>query len=142
VYLLTTDQAAFVERQRVGRLATADHANQPHVVPVCYAYAGGSFYIALDAKPKRVAPERLKRIRNIRENPRVALVIDRYAEDWNMLAYLLARGAAELLPTGDAEHTRAVELLRARYPQYQAMPIEEQPAIAIRIESIVAWGTL
>ena len=139
---LTPAQAAFVEAQRVGRLATADRAGQPHVVPVCYAYADGSFYIALDAKPKRVAPERLKRVRNILENPQVALVIDRYDEDWSALAYLLVRGAAGLLAPGDPEHGRAVELLRARYPQYRAMPIGEQPAIAIRVESAVAWGAI
>jgi PPOX class probable F420-dependent enzyme len=140
--LFTPAQTAFVEAQRVGRLATADLGGQPHVVPVCYAYADGSFYIALDAKPKRVAHERLKRVRNILDNSQVALVIDRYDEDWSVLAYLLARGAAELLPTTDPEHARAVELLRARYPQYHAMPIDDQPAIVIRIESVVAWGAL
>jgi PPOX class probable F420-dependent enzyme len=142
VYSLTSVQATFAEAQRIGHLATADRAGQPHVVPVCYAYAGGSFYIALDAKPKRVAHERLKRVRNILDNPQVALVIDRYDEDWSALAYLLVRGPAALLPPGSPEHTRAVELLRARYPQYQAMPIDEQPAIVIRVESIVAWGAI
>ena len=139
---LTPTQTAFAEAQRVGRLATADRAGQPHVVPVCYAYAAGSFYIALDAKPKRVTPERLKRVRNILDNPPVALVIDRYDEDWSALAYLLVRGAAALLWPDDAEHARAVELLRARYPQYHSMPIDEQPAIAIRMESVVAWGAI
>jgi PPOX class probable F420-dependent enzyme len=142
MYLLTPAQTAFAEAQRAGRLATADRAGRPHVVPVCYAYADGWFYIALDAKPKRVAHERLKRVRNILDNPQVALVIDRYDEDWSMLAYLLARGPAALLPPGDPEHARAVELLRARYPQYHAMPIDEQPAIVIRVESVVAWGAL
>jgi PPOX class probable F420-dependent enzyme len=140
--VLTPTQSAFAEAQRTGHLATADHAGQPHVVPVCYAYAHGSFYIALDAKPKRVAHKRLKRVRNILENPQVALVIDRYAEDWSKLAYLLVRGLAALLPPDDPEHARAVELLRARYPQYRAMPIDEQPAIVIRVESVVAWGAL
>jgi PPOX class probable F420-dependent enzyme len=140
--ILTSAQAAFAETQRIGHLATADHAGQPHVIPVCYTYADGSFYIALDAKPKRVAPERLKRVRNILGNPQVALVIDRYDEDWSALAYLLVRGPAALLPPGEPEHARAVALLRARYPQYHAMPIDEQPAIVIRVESAVAWGAL
>ena len=142
VSILTDAQVAFIEAQRVGRLATADRAGRPHVVPVCYAYAAGSIYIALDAKPKRVAPERLKRVRNILDNPQVALVLDRYSEDWSRLAYLLVQGAAGLLAPGAAEHARAVELLRDRYPQYHTMPIHEQPAIAIRVESAVAWGTL
>jgi len=135
-------QRAFIEAQRVGRLATAGGDGQPHVVPVCYACDGASFYIALDAKPKRVAPERLRRVRNIGENPHAALVIDRYSDDWAELAYLLVRGPAALIAPDHAEHRRAIELLRARYPQYRAMPIDAQPAILLRAESVVAWGAV
>ena len=139
---LSAGQIAFIEAQRVGRLATADRAGRPHVVPVCYAFVRGSFYIALDAKPKRVAPERLKRVRNILDNPQVALAIDRYSEDWAMLAYLLVQGTARLIPPGEAEHAQAVALLRGRYTQYHTMPIDTQPAIAIRAESVVSWGAI
>ena len=134
-------QMAFLQAQRAGRLATATHAGRPHVIPVCYACDGASIYIALDAKPKRVAPQRLRRIRNILDNPQVALVIDRYSDDWSELAYLLIHGVATLIAPGEAEHGRAVALLRERYPQYHAMPIEQQPVIAIRPEKVVAWPT-
>jgi PPOX class probable F420-dependent enzyme len=136
----TPNQLTFLQSQRAGRLATASGDGAPHVIPVCYACDGASLYIALDAKPKRVAPERLRRIRNILENPRVALVIDRYSDDWGQLAYLLIQGAAALLPPGEPEHSRAVALLRERYVQYLTMPIERQPVIAIRPEKVVAWG--
>ena len=133
-------QLAFLETQRAGRLATASGDGAPHVIPVCYACDGTSLYIALDAKPKRVAPKRLRRIRNILENPRVALVIDRYSDDWSELAYLLIQGSAALIHPGEAEHSRAVALLRERYIQYLAMPIEQQPIIAIHPAKVVAWG--
>ena len=136
------DQLAFLQSQRAGRLATASSEGIPHVIPVCYACDGASLYIALDAKPKRVAPERLRRVRNILENPRVALVIDRYSNDWSKLAYVLVHGTAALLPPGDAEQSRAVALLRERYSQYHTMPIEQRPVIAIRPSSIVGWGDL
>jgi coenzyme F420-0:L-glutamate ligase / coenzyme F420-1:gamma-L-glutamate ligase len=136
------DQLDFLETQRVGRLATTDRAGQPHVVPVCYACDGMSLFVALDAKPKRVDARRLKRVRNILENPSVALVVDRYDEDWSRLAFLLIQGTAELIEPGADEHAGAVALLRARYPQYAAMPIELNPAIAIRPTSVVAWGGL
>jgi len=135
----TPNQLAFLHAQRAGRLATATSDGAPHVIPVCYAYDGVSLYIALDAKPKRVAPERLRRIRNILENPRVALVIDRYSDDWSELAYLLIQGTAALVPPGEPEHSRAVALLRERYVQYLAMPIEQQPVIAIRPVAVVEW---
>jgi PPOX class probable F420-dependent enzyme len=140
--MFSDEQLTFVQTQRVGRLATAGRDGRPHVVPVCYACDGSSLYIALDAKPKRVAPARLKRVRNLLDNPQVALVIDRYSEDWSALAYLLIQGAAVLLPPGDAEHERAVVLLRARYRQYRDRAIQEQPVIAIRPVSVVAWGAL
>lgn len=136
---LSPRQLAFLQAQRAGRLATATRDGAPHVIPVCYACDGASLYIALDSKPKRVAPERLRRVRNILENPRVALVIDRYSDDWSELAYLLIQGTAALLPPGDAEHRRAVALLRERYLQYQAMPIDRQPVIAIRPAAVIAW---
>ena len=138
--VISPEQRAFLDQARVGRLATADAAGKPHVIPVCYACDGSSFYIALDAKPKRVPPERLKRVRNILANSAVALVIDHYADDWNELAYLLINGRAELLPPDSTEHAQAIILLRARYTQYTAMPIHEQPVIAIRAESLVEWS--
>ena len=112
--LLTPAQMTFAEAQRTGHLATADRAGRPHVVPVCYAHDGASFYVALDAKPKRVAHAQLKRVRNILANPQAALVIDRYSDDWGALAYLLLRGVAALLPPDDSEHIQAVALLRQR----------------------------
>ncbi len=135
----TTEQLAFLQHQRVGRLATATSDGAPHVIPACYACDGARLYIALDTKPKRVAPERLRRIRNILENPRVAIVIDRYSDDWSELAYLLIQGTAELIRPGEDAHRRAVALLRERYIQYLAMPIEQQPVIAIRPERVMMW---
>jgi len=140
--VLSAEQIAFLQRQRVGRLATADETGQPHVIPVCYAWDGRSVYIALDAKPKRVAPQQLKRVRNLLANPQVALVVDRYSEDWTQLGYLLIRGVAALLPPVDPAHPTIVALLRERYAQYQAMPIDEQPIIAIQPVAVTAWGKL
>jgi PPOX class probable F420-dependent enzyme len=138
----SAEQLAFLQSQRAGRLATASQSGAPHVIPVCYACDGASLFIALDAKPKRVAPQRLRRVRNILENPRVALVIDRYSDDWSQLAYLLIQGRAALLRPSAAEHSRAVALLRERYAQYHAMPIERQPVIVIQPELVIGWGAI
>ncbi len=139
---LTGDQMDFLAHERVARLATADAAGRPHVIPVCYAFDGKSFFIALDEKPKRVEASQLKRIRNILVNPHIALVIDRYSDDWSKLAYILVPGVATLIAPGSAGHSRAIGLLRERYPQYRTMAIEEQPVIAIRPSSVTAWGAI
>jgi coenzyme F420-0:L-glutamate ligase/coenzyme F420-1:gamma-L-glutamate ligase len=141
--VLDPEQTAFLVRRRVARLATADGAGEPHVVPVCFAYfSGGGIYVALDEKPKRVPPARLKRVRNVLENPSVAFVADRYAEDWSLLAFVMVRGRAELLEPGAEEHAAAVRLLRGKYHQYEKMRIEENPVIVVRPERVASWGTL
>jgi PPOX class probable F420-dependent enzyme len=139
---LSPEQTAFLVRQRVARLATADAAGRPHAIPVCFAYAPGSIFIALDEKPKDVPATRLKRVRNILENPDVSLVADRYAENWDLLAFVMVRGRAELLKPGSEEHAAAVRLLRGKYHQYEAMRIEENPIIAVRAEKAASWGAL
>ncbi len=140
--ILNPEETAFLVRQRVARLATADAEGNPHNIPVCFAYTPGAIYIALDEKPKDVPPTRLKRVRNIVENPSVALVADRYDEDWKLLAYLMVRGRAELVDLDAEEHKAAVRLLRGKYHQYQRMRIEENPVIAIRPERVASWGAL
>ena len=125
---------------RVARLATASLEAEPHVVPICFAYDGTAFYSVLDAKPKRVTSERLKRVRNIRVNPRVALLIDEYQEDWSRLRYVLVLGEAELLSAGE-EHMRALARLREKYPHYRTMPLEDALVIKIRPRRVVFWSS-
>lgn len=139
--MLTQAQQRFVDAQRVARFASSDAHNQPHVLPVCYALLGESAYFSIDEKPKCAGARRLKRLRNIAHNPRVALVVDRYEDDWSRLGWVMLRGCAEVLDAG-AEHDAAQAELRARYPQYQSMRLENLPVVAIRIESVASWGNL
>ena len=138
--MLSERERRFVERQRVAHLATADRLAEPHVVPVCFALAGSVLYVTVDEKPKRAGPG-LKRLRNIAENPQVAVVVDSYAEDWSRLGWVMLRGRAEILLDGH-EHDTAQALLRARYPQLQAMQIAHLPVIAVRIVRVTSWGNL
>ena len=129
---------------RVARLATLDAKTRPHIVPVCFVYDGKFFYTAIDQKPKRVAPARLARLRNIREAPRVALLIDEYDEEWSQLWYILIRGKAKLIPkSAHKEHARAIRKLRAKYPQYaQGMLADDAPVIRITPKRITSWGKI
>jgi len=138
--MLTEPQQGFLTRARVGHLATADRRGAPHLVPVCFAIDGVSAYITIDEKPKR-SDIPLKRVRNIQENPAVALTVDRWDEDWSRLAWVMLRGSAELLESG-AEHAYAQRLLREKYPQYRVMAIEGLPVIAIRVGRVLSWGAL
>jgi PPOX class probable F420-dependent enzyme len=138
---LTPHASRLISSARVAHLATADKNGRPHVIPICYVFDGKCFYSPIDEKPKRNTGRELKRIRNIRENPNVALVIDRYDEDWRRLAYILIFGKARVLRAGKT-HQQVVKLLRRKYPQYRTMAIHERPMISITSKQIVVWGRI
>ena len=116
---------------RVARLATADAAGTPHLVPVTFAVAGDRVYFGVDAKPK--SSTHLRRLRNIAENPRACLLVDEYDEDWRQLWWVRADGRARVLAEG-LDGPR--DLLRARYPQYGSVALEG-PVVEI---SVVRWS--
>ncbi|HZO79332.1 MAG TPA: TIGR03668 family PPOX class F420-dependent oxidoreductase [Solirubrobacteraceae bacterium] len=103
---------------KVARLATADAAGRPHLVPVVFAVQGDRVYSVVDAKPKRT--DALRRLANVRENPAVALLVDHYDDDWSALWWVRADGHARVLHPDHPEARQAVELLAQRYPQQQA----------------------
>ena len=151
--------AAFLEAQRVGRLATVDAAGLPHVLPVCYALlrepqGGDAVYSVIDEKPKRGDPRRLARLRHLRAHPGAALVVDAWDEEWSRLGWVMLRGSAAVLDGGDdapseaagaapgeaGERALALAELRRRYPQYRAMALEGRPLIRLRPECVLHWG--
>jgi PPOX class probable F420-dependent enzyme len=121
---------------RVARLATADAAGRPHLVPVVFAVDGDRVYTVVDAKPKRTTA--LRRVRNVAENPAVALLVDHYDDaDWSALWWVRADGRGRVLdPAVDDEGRRAVVLLAARYPQQRAMGV----VLAIDVERWSGWS--
>ena len=139
--MLSARQRHFIDTRRVAHLATADSQAVPQVVPVCFGLAEDRLYITIDQKPKRDRDRPLKRLSNITDNPRVAIVFDHYDEDWQRLAWVMLHGRAEILTAG-IEHDRAQALLRSRYQQLEAMAIGQLPVIVIQIERVASWGDL
>jgi PPOX class probable F420-dependent enzyme len=133
--------SSLIRSARIAHLATADVNGSPHVIPICFVFDGKYFYSPIDEKPKRTAPQKLKRLRNIAENPRATLVIDRYDEDWSKLGYVLVFGKARILSSG-AKHGKAVQLLRQKYKQYRRMAIDRRPIICLTSAHVRCWGGL
>ncbi len=121
---------------RVARLATMSAEGQPHIVPITFAVDGDVIYTAVDSKPK--STPRLRRLSNIRANPRVAVLADHYEEDWSALWWVRADGMAAIL-AHRAEMTAPTGLLVARYPQYLDNP-PPGPLIAIRVARWTGWS--
>jgi PPOX class probable F420-dependent enzyme len=121
---------------RVARLATIAADGRPHLVPVCYAFVEGRFAISVDEKPKRSTE--LARLRNIRRDPRVTLLFDRYDDDWTRLAWVRVEGSADVLARGE-QWPNALVALRERYPQYEAMDLEALQLITITPDRTTGW---
>jgi PPOX class probable F420-dependent enzyme len=124
-------------RSRVVRLATADAAGRPHVVPCTFAIdAAGRIVIGIDNKPK--ASANLRRLTNIAANPRVSLLADFYSDDWEQLWWARADGTATIERTG-TEHAEHWRLLRARYLQYEGQ-ILGGPVIVVQVATWSGWA--
>ena len=121
---------------RVARLATVSARGAPHLVPVTFALDGDRIYTAVDAKPKSTTD--LARIRNLRACPRVAVLADRYDDDWSALWWARADGEASVI-SDPAAMADPIRLLAGRYRQYLASP-PGGPVIAIRVDRWTGWS--
>ncbi len=129
----------------VARLATVSPGGRPHLVPFTFVLdspAPGEdpgqpdrLYSAVDAKPK--ASTDLRRLRNLRANPRVTVLADHYEDDWDRLWWVRADGQAAVLDE-PAAMAPALALLARRYPQYRTQP-PGGPVISIRVTGWTGW---
>jgi PPOX class probable F420-dependent enzyme len=117
---------------RVARLATADATGAPHVVPMAFALTGTTIHSAVDSKPKRTTA--LRRLANVRANPRVSVLVDHYADDWSTLWWARADGVARVL---DASPDGLAALV-AKYEQYRSAP-PQGPFLLIEVERWSGW---
>lgn len=115
-------------------LATTGEDGAPHTVPIVFAVHEDTIYSAVDAKPKRT--RELKRLRNVRQNPQVALLVDHYEEDWTRLWWVRADGRGRILAGGEAEAREAVARLAERYPQQTGAG----EVLAVDVERWTGWA--
>ncbi|HEX4108903.1 MAG TPA: pyridoxamine 5'-phosphate oxidase family protein [Solirubrobacteraceae bacterium] len=121
---------------RVARLGIVDDDGGPRVLPVTYALAGSEIVTALDHKPKRLAPERLARVRWLTARPRAALTVDVYDDDWSRLRWVQAIGPVRILEAPSAPE--AIAALTERYLPYRDRP-PGGPVIALRPDRVLWW---
>ena len=78
----------FLEEPLLARLATADRSGQPHVIPVWYGWDGESMWVSSYSNTRKVS--------DLEENPKIAIVIDIAGEKIDTKAVIL-EGQAELV---------------------------------------------
>ncbi len=106
------------------------------MVPFTFAVDGDVVYTAIDAKPKSTTS--LRRLRNIRDNPHVAVLADHYEDDWSALWWVRADGLAAVVSDAQAM-AQPIRLLAERYSQYAASP-PAGPVIVIRVDRWTGWS--
>ena len=127
----------------VGHLAMVSAASRgPWVAPVVFAPSEGSVWTPIDGKPKAGTP--LARLANAAANPRAALLLDEYTEDWSRLWWVRIDGTIrehriELEPRGAA--VLAIAALRAKYPQYRSTPLFSgvPTLLELTIDAVRGW---
>jgi PPOX class probable F420-dependent enzyme len=122
---------------RVARLATADAAGRPHLVPMVFVVSGDTIYSAVDEKPKR--SKALRRLANVAANPRVAVLVDHYDEDWESLWWVRADGAGRVLDPATPEAAAALRQLAGKYSRYRSQP-PAGPVLAIDVDNWTSWS--
>lgn len=124
----------------VGRLATASRSGRPHVVPVVFCAHEGDIFSPLDGKRKRGS--RLRRFRNLAENPSAALLLDEYDSDWQQLWWVRIDGEADWFEPDTGRAERIARHLFEKYPQYQdpELAFDRTAYLRLRPSSVTAWS--
>jgi PPOX class probable F420-dependent enzyme len=136
---MSPDQTELISRfasSPVARLATVQPDGAPHLVPVVFALVGDVVYTAVDGKPKRT--RQLQRLANLRHEPRCALLVDHYDDDWERLWWVRADGEAVIVEQPAPSHPGLVALIN-RYRQYQAQP-PPGPLVAVTVTRWSGWS--
>ncbi|HYH93307.1 MAG TPA: pyridoxamine 5'-phosphate oxidase family protein [Candidatus Saccharimonadales bacterium] len=139
--VLTGGDRALLDEGRRATLATVDESARPRLVPVCYVLDPDDdrLWIPLDEKPKIVDDVRdLARVRDLIARPAVSLLVDRWSEDWEQLAWLRLHGSARLIEPADVPPS-VIAGLRQRYPQYRQHALDGRPAIRVDLEAAQRW---
>jgi len=129
---LTPDERRMLDLARFARLATVSPSGAPHVVPVCPVLDGDRVIIASEDNIK---------VRNLRAEPRAALVFDDSPEDWLRIAMVMVQGSVEIVTAEDPRWLEWRQMLYAKYPQYQPLAEIEEASVmlVLSIEGLASY---
>ena len=124
---LTLEQLSFLKAHEVCRLATASKDATPHVVPLIYALDGEDIVLVTDYGTRKLS--------NLKENKRVALVVDDYRPN----KAVMIQGECEIIESGK-EYLRLLQILFDRFERYRTNPWGEGESPILKIRPVRAFS--
>jgi nitroimidazol reductase NimA-like FMN-containing flavoprotein (pyridoxamine 5'-phosphate oxidase superfamily) len=126
--------AQLIERERVCRVATVSAEGMPHLVPICAVVADGKIYFGSGNDARKV--------KNLAGNPRIAVTVDLYSDDWAHIKGVMVQGTSALIARGP-RFRKLRGLLYRKYPQYATeAAMEESDSVIVEVTptAVFAWG--
>ena len=126
--------ARLIEWERVCRVATSGPNGMPHLVPVCQVVADGKIYFASGTDGRKVL--------NLRANPRIALTVDLYSDDWAHIKGVMVQGTTTLIEKGP-RFRKIRALFYQKYPQYPGeAALDESDSVIVEVTptQVFSWG--
>jgi PPOX class probable F420-dependent enzyme len=129
----------FLARPLLARLATVSPDGQPHVIPVWFLWEDGCAWVSSYRSTRKIG--------NLQQNPRCALVVD-IEQAEGQLAAVIVEGSAEMLNGLQSETRARIERIYAKYlgpegvlaPEPQSwLNSEENLLIKITPKRIKSW---
>jgi nitroimidazol reductase NimA-like FMN-containing flavoprotein (pyridoxamine 5'-phosphate oxidase superfamily) len=126
---LNPKEVDFLNQHEMCRFATASGKGEPHIVPVSYVWDDEHAYIVTDYKTRK--------LKNLRENPQAALLVDSTGTS----KLLLISGRVEIIEKGE-EYRRLYKLFYSRLGWVKRDPWKEgeAPFIKITPNFKTGWG--
>ncbi len=125
----TGGEVKFLEENEMCRFATASKKGEPHVVPVSFVWDEGLAYVVTDYGTKK--------LKNLRENPHAAVLVDRPSTRPG----ILISGPVQLIEKGE-EYRRIYKVFHSRLAWVRQDPWKEGEAPFVRMMPSfkVSWG--
>jgi nitroimidazol reductase NimA-like FMN-containing flavoprotein (pyridoxamine 5'-phosphate oxidase superfamily) len=126
--------AKLLAHERVCRVATAGTGGMPHVVPVCHVLEGGRIYFGSDRNSTK--------IRNLQRDAHLAVLVDLYSEEWDLLRGVMIQGTAKLVHRGPQFRKIRGRLYQkyAQYPGDAALGESDSVVVEVTPVRLSAWG--
>jgi len=122
-------EITFLEQNEMCRFASASKTGEPHLVPVSYVWDDNCVYIVTDYGTRK--------LRNLRENPQAAILVDTAGTQ----KLLLISGPVELIEKGE-EYRRLYKLFHSKLDWVKRDPWKEGEAPFVKLTPAFksGWG--